>query len=61
MFNKDDIVLYNNEKYKVDNIRINHNGKEILKIHSIRGKVNSVMYNIPDYMVTKINDEEDNL
>lgn len=58
MFKKGDIVLYNNEKYKVDNVRVNNNGQEILKIHSIRGKVNSIMYNIPIYMVTKINSEE---
>ena len=37
MLKKNDIVLYNNEKYKIDNVRDN-NGKEILKMYSIRGK-----------------------
>lgn len=53
MFHKGDIVLYNNKKYKVDNIKI-RNGKELLKIHSITGKNNEIIYNMSSEYVTKI-------
>lgn len=58
MIDKDDIVLYNNKKYKVDNVKF-RNGKQLLKIHSVRGKVNEVIYNIPSEYVTKICEKED--
>ena len=53
MFNKGDVVLYHGERYKVDNVKLN-NGKELLKIHSTRGKSNCVAYNVSSDRVTKL-------
>lgn len=53
---KGDIVLYDNIKYKIDNIKYEKD-QYWLKMHSVRGKNNSMMYYVPVDLVKKIEDQ----
>lgn len=56
-FSKGDIVLYHNQKYKVDNVKI-RNGIQSIKMHTIRGKSHTVAYSVSPDELIKVSDNK---
>lgn len=48
-----DVVIYRQKKYRVDNIKKSGNS-HVLKVHSIRGKIQEIIYCLPIEYVKKV-------
>ena len=57
MFQIGDIVIFHNKKYKIDFIRSSGRGISV-KMHSVQGKHNVIMNNVPIEMLVKDTEQE---